>query len=105
MIYIFLGRYAHPELLTAERLMSLPEVGLYEARGFLYHSIGCNALFTGSGTNATGQAEYICKNGRVADIEGVEWLELEVTAEEIRRLEEEEAERACCAVIGGQGRR
>lgn len=75
-------RLAHPEFMTEERLLSLPSVvTLYQARAFFYHALDCNNLFTGTGTNAEGEKEYLVPNAMLGDIKGLRSADLSVRAE------------------------
>ena len=77
----------HPDFMSVERFMSPSTEGtLYNARAFLYHSIGCNVLFTGTGYSREGEPEWITLNRPVADIPGVVLLDLEVTEADLAEL-------------------
>ena len=79
-------KYAHPEFLTAERLLAVDEPRLYHARGFFYHAIGCNKLFTGEGCSPDGIPECLTPNMAIADIPGAMLMDLEVTHLDISTL-------------------
>jgi hypothetical protein len=81
-----LEKLAHPEYLTAERFLALKTVGLYHARGFLHHAIGCNQHYTGNGCSPDGQREYMIRNQPIENIEGALVLDLAVTATDIEAL-------------------
>ena len=79
-------KYAHPEFMTAQqqqvwwwRWVCTSRVTLYHARGFLYHSIGCNLHFTGTGYTPQDDQEYLVPNARISEkVPGVVVVDLDV---------------------------
>lgn len=72
-------RLTHPEFMTEERLLALPSVvTLYQARAFFYHALDCNIYFTGTGTNADGEQEFVVPNASISDIKGFQSVDLRV---------------------------
>jgi hypothetical protein len=85
---------SHPEFLTKRRLLAASqrtrddgdgdgEVTLYQARGFLIHSVGCNLLFRGDGMNKDGNKEFLTSNRTISEIEGAVLIGLHYTKEDV----------------------
>ncbi|KAJ3032031.1 UNVERIFIED_CONTAM: hypothetical protein HDU68_008064 [Siphonaria sp. JEL0065] len=75
-------KYKHPEFYSPERIREKKQVSLYEARGFFYHSVRCNALFEGIGYTRSkngddDRAEYLVRNSRLVDIEDAVVVDVE----------------------------
>ena len=66
--------------------IAVDEPRLYHARGFFYHAIGCNKLFTGEGCSPDGIPECLTPNMAIADIPGAMLMDLEVTHLDISTL-------------------
>jgi len=81
--------HEQPEFLTEIAFLNLTddETTLYHARGFFYHSVGCNLHFQGTGKNLDGQAEYLALNRLIKEIEGAAIIELTVSAEDIDAIQ------------------
>ncbi|KAJ3094148.1 hypothetical protein HK100_006256, partial [Physocladia obscura] len=85
-------RYAHDEYYTPEKLMGLKqEVTLYDARGFMFHTIGCSQLFIGRGyardpNGSTDRVEYLIPNRKFGSIPGLVQQEFSISANEIHGL-------------------
>jgi len=78
-------KYANPEFMTTEKFLK-EEPSLYSARGFLYHSVGCNFKYTGTGMNESGQPEFLTPNKPLSEIEGCVCIDLTVTQEDIAKI-------------------
>ena len=67
-------RINHPEFMTEERFLKLPLiVTLYQARAFLYHSLGCDIKFRG-----TGESGYFIPNSNIYDIRGLRYIDISI---------------------------
>lgn len=76
----------HAEFVSAERFMARDPPSLYDARGLLYHAVGCNFLFLGTGQNADGVEEYLVLNRRISDLPGAVVVDLHVTQGDVELL-------------------
>lgn len=78
----------HAEFITTKRLLAIKNPNLYDARAFLYHSVGLNFLFTGTGrsedpvTGLQTAEEYIMPNLAFDNIPGHVVLNLDLQSEE-----------------------
>jgi hypothetical protein len=78
-------KYAHTEYLTKNNLLrdaflydGKKMISLYTARGFFYHSIGCNALFRGDGysLSAAHTEEWLMPNLYLNEIPGIKIIDI-----------------------------
>ncbi|KAJ3074513.1 hypothetical protein HDU98_011103 [Podochytrium sp. JEL0797] len=78
----------NPEYYSPDRIRELETVSLYDARGFFYHSVRCNALFEGIGYTRSrngddDRAEYLVKNMRIADVQDAVVIDVEFYEREL----------------------
>jgi hypothetical protein len=72
-------KLADPRYMTSERFTERisanvggpPSCTLFEARAFLYHSVGCSKLFRGDGFGVNGGAEWAIPNRPIDSIPGL----------------------------------
>ena len=72
-------KHKHPGFLTPERFLAAEPKTLYHARGFLDHSVGCNARFTGTGLSPDGEVETLVPCVPVNELAGVPTVPLVLT--------------------------
>ncbi|KAJ3294268.1 hypothetical protein HDU79_011230 [Rhizoclosmatium sp. JEL0117] len=77
----------HSEFYSVDKLMKLSHVSLYDARGFFYHTMGCNYLFIGKGhsrdPDGKDRLEYLLPNRRIHEIPHAYIHKIEIDLESI----------------------
>ena len=73
--------------LTPGRFLAAEPKTLYHARGFLDHSVGCNARFTGTGLSPDGEVETLVPCVPVNELVGATTVPLTITDEEVQAFQ------------------
>lgn len=75
----------HPGFMSEEKFLSIESPTLEDCRGFLYHTIGCNELFCGTGKTKEGFTEMLIPNKRISDITHAVIIPINITEEELNQ--------------------
>ncbi|KAJ3353493.1 hypothetical protein HDU83_006775 [Entophlyctis luteolus] len=84
-------RHNHEEFYTPEKILKMPEITLYDVRGFMFHTMGCGQIFVGRGyaRDPNGNAnrmEYIVPNREYSAFPGFIQHPISVSRDEIQKF-------------------